>query len=135
MTFDRTKFLVSLTRALGEVGTGLENAIVQKIQAGIPPPLQPETIRRKRSSKPLIDTGQMLASITHRIEAKPDQVILRVGIFDEKIIEYAVTHEYGDPTRNIPERSFLRSTFDEEKEKLIKIISEDLSKLKLEVKI
>lgn len=31
---------------------------------GVPPPLQPETIARKGSSRPLIDTGRMLASVT-----------------------------------------------------------------------
>lgn len=32
---------------------------------GVPPPLKPETIARKGSSRALIDTGRMLAAITH----------------------------------------------------------------------
>jgi hypothetical protein len=32
--------------------------------AGVPPPLKPATIARKGSSRPLIDTGRMLASVT-----------------------------------------------------------------------
>lgn len=31
---------------------------------GVPPPLKPATIARKGSSRPLIDTGRMLASVT-----------------------------------------------------------------------
>lgn len=33
----------------------------------IPPPLKPETIRRKGSSRPLIDTSQLINSITYRV--------------------------------------------------------------------
>lgn len=126
---------MDIASILERAGIHLERAILEKIRSHIPPPLKPETVRRKGSSTPLIDTGQLIGSITHQIRVEPDRVVLHVGIFDPVVLEYAATHEYGDPTRNIPERSFLRSTFDEEKEKLIKIISEDLSKLKLEVKI
>lgn len=36
--------------------------------AGIPPPLKQATIDRKGSSRPLVDTGRLLASITHVVE-------------------------------------------------------------------
>ena len=36
-------------------------------QTDIPPPLKPETIARKGSSKPLFDTGQLVNSITWEI--------------------------------------------------------------------
>ncbi|MCX8207429.1 MAG: hypothetical protein N3G75_06315 [Methanothrix sp.] len=120
-----------LAQSMEKIGVLLENAIIERIRAHIPPPLKPETVRRKGSSTPLIDTGQLIGSITHQIRAEPDRVTLYVGIFDPAVLEYAGTHEYGDPTRNIPERSFLRSTFDEEKEKLIKIVSDDLKKLEV----
>ena len=35
--------------------------------ATVGPELAPETIARKKSSKPLIDTGQLRSSVTHRV--------------------------------------------------------------------
>jgi hypothetical protein len=40
----------------------------ERIARGIAPPLHPETIRRKGSATPLIDTGQLRSSITHKVE-------------------------------------------------------------------
>ena len=50
---------------LGEYVVGL---IRQRMADGIPPPNRPSTIKRKGSSKPLIDTGGLRGSITHRPE-------------------------------------------------------------------
>lgn len=50
---------------LGEYAVGL---IRQRMADGIPPPNAPSTIKRKGSSKPLIDTGGLRASISHRPE-------------------------------------------------------------------
>lgn len=36
----------------------------------IPPPLQPKTIERKGSTRPLVDTGQLLNSITWEVHEK-----------------------------------------------------------------
>jgi len=36
----------------------IEAAVVKKIQSGVPPPNAPSTIKQKRSSKTLIDTGE-----------------------------------------------------------------------------
>lgn len=52
-------------------GERLVGVMKRRISAGISPPLKPETIRRKGSSKPLIDSGQLRNSITYRI-SKPD---------------------------------------------------------------
>ncbi len=56
---------------------GLERAglrfvaeIQQGIKAHIPPPLKPETIARKKSSTPLINTGQFWGSIRHRVNKR-----------------------------------------------------------------
>lgn len=49
----------SAGQAIGKVGEIVLGDIIRGINRGIPPPLKPGTIRRKRSSKPLIDTGQM----------------------------------------------------------------------------
>ncbi len=57
------------------VDDGLEKAGVffaasmqKRIQGGIPPELAESTIERKGSSTPLIDTGQLIGSITHKVE-------------------------------------------------------------------
>jgi len=50
---------------LGQQGVGL---IQQRIADGIPPPNADSTKARKGSSTPLVDTGQLRGSITHRVE-------------------------------------------------------------------
>lgn len=54
-------------KALGIFGLRVAADIKRTIQAGIDPPLKDATIERKRSSKQLIDTGQLLGSITHEV--------------------------------------------------------------------
>lgn len=50
--------------ALGmKIVSDVKNGITQG--SGIPPPLAPETIARKGSSRPLVDTGQLVASISY----------------------------------------------------------------------
>jgi len=49
--------------ALEMLGIYVQGLIRSRISAGISPPLKAATIRRKGSSKPLIDTGQLRASI------------------------------------------------------------------------
>ncbi|CAQ85199.1 MULTISPECIES: phage virion morphogenesis protein [Photorhabdus] len=49
------------------LGEKMAGEVKRKIQSGISPPLAPETITRKGSSKPLIDTGQLLQSITYEV--------------------------------------------------------------------
>ena len=46
----------------------MKEKIQDKIRSGDFKPLKPETIRRKGSSKPLIDKGQMVNSINIKIE-------------------------------------------------------------------
>lgn len=50
---------------LGEYGVGL---IRQRMADGIAPPNAPSTIKRKGSSKPLIDSGGLRAAVSHRPE-------------------------------------------------------------------
>jgi len=108
-------------------GVFLEGKIKETIQRGRSewPPLKPATIKRKKSSKPLIDTGKLLNSITSKVEGDT----AKVGIFGEYAIVAAV-HEFGTNRagrgRNvvIPARPYLRPTFDENKEEIEKIIGE-----------
>lgn len=52
-------------QGLGLIGLWLSSAVKKKITDLKTPPNAPRTIARKGSSNPLIDTGQMRASITH----------------------------------------------------------------------
>jgi hypothetical protein len=53
--------------ALGLLGTWAVAAIQAKIRSNIPPELKQATIDRKHSSLALVDTGQLLNSITYGI--------------------------------------------------------------------
>lgn len=59
---------MTVDKALDIIGLQLQTLIRGKIQDGDPawPPNTDETIKRKGSSKPLIDTGQLLKSITYK---------------------------------------------------------------------
>lgn len=60
-------------QAIGRVGEIVLADIVRGINRGLAPPLKASTIRRKRSSKPLIDTGQLKQALkvkTGRTESK-----------------------------------------------------------------
>lgn len=50
---------------MSKIGEWLTNKTKEKIASGIPPELSPATIKRKGSTKTLIDTGQMLNSVQH----------------------------------------------------------------------
>jgi hypothetical protein len=53
--------------ALGLMGMKIQSLIQRKIDSIDSPPNSPETIARKGSSKPLIDTGQLRQSITYAL--------------------------------------------------------------------
>lgn len=57
--------------ALEYAGQQIVTWIKQTIRDGIAPPLEAETIRRKGSSKPLIDDGQLINSITYEVIELP----------------------------------------------------------------
>lgn len=57
-------------RALRKFGVWFEGVVKQRIADGIPPKLHPITIRRKGSSKPLIDTGQLRNAVTSKLEGE-----------------------------------------------------------------
>jgi phage gpG-like protein len=55
------------------VGLMVVSDVKNRIREGIEPALKPETIRRKGSSKPLIDTGQLVNSVSHQVKTKGDK--------------------------------------------------------------
>lgn len=63
---------LNVDRGLGLLGTWAAAAVKATIASGphIPPPLKPETIARKGSDRPLVDTGQLVNSITYVITEK-----------------------------------------------------------------
>lgn len=89
----------------------IENAIVAKILSNTPPPNAPATIRKKKSSKTLIDTGEMLGHVTHRQSEAGDILVGEVGIFDDEVAKRASYNEHG--TDRIPARPTLRPAVDE----------------------
>ncbi|EMG31569.1 hypothetical protein [Campylobacter showae] len=58
---------ITAEAALGALGEEAKNISKVAITEGIAPALKPATIKRKKSSKPLIDTGQLLNSITYEV--------------------------------------------------------------------
>lgn len=54
-------------KVLNTIGSVIQGQIVEAINNGIGPPLKSQTIKRKGSSKPLIDTGHLKASITFEV--------------------------------------------------------------------
>lgn len=50
------------------LGARVQGLIQTRIAEGIGPALAPATVSRKKSSKPLVDTGQLRSAITFRVE-------------------------------------------------------------------
>lgn len=107
----------------------LEAKMVEKINSNIEPALKPETIKWKLShsghggSLALVATTQMLQQITH----ETDGLETRVGVIGPRA-EIAVHHEFGAPAVPIPERSFIRSTYNAEKGTVEQIIADEIKK-------
>lgn len=59
---------MTLERALELVGLSMVGGIQKEIARGIPPENAAETVKRKSSSTPLIDTGQLRQSITYLVK-------------------------------------------------------------------
>jgi len=55
------------------IALAFEGSVKQRIARGIPPPNAPATIEAKRSSKPLIDTGQLRNAVRGRSLLKVSQ--------------------------------------------------------------
>lgn len=58
---------MSQAQAFEQLGLLFVGAIQRRIADGIPPPNAESTIKQKGSSTPLVDTGQLRASITHEV--------------------------------------------------------------------
>jgi hypothetical protein len=81
-------------------------------------------VKRKGSSKTLIATGEMLSEITSK---KEGQDMVKVGVIGRRAI-IARYHEFGAPNADIPERSFIRSSWNSEKSNVENIIVRKVGK-------
>jgi phage gpG-like protein len=61
---------LSVFEGLGRVGLLAANSAKKMIRDLRVPPLAPSTIKRKGSTNPLVDTGQLVQSITHEVKVK-----------------------------------------------------------------
>jgi phage gpG-like protein len=59
---------IALKSALDAVGAKVAGWIQQRIAAGIEPALSPATVAKKKSSTPLVDTGQLRRAVTWLVE-------------------------------------------------------------------
>jgi hypothetical protein len=57
----------SVDQALDRFGVRCVGEVQQRIKAGIDPPDDEETVRRKGSSTPLIDKGKLWTSVSHKV--------------------------------------------------------------------
>jgi hypothetical protein len=118
-----------MSQTTRRAGANAAAAVVKGIKSGAPggktfEPLQQSTIDRKGSSKPLIDEGDLMGSITY-VEIGPGLVWVGVKKGSRSssggdLVDIAWVHEFGKtieitPTRriHIPERSFLRATLND----------------------
>ncbi|WP_135612752.1 HK97-gp10 family putative phage morphogenesis protein [Methanococcoides sp. AM1] len=108
----------SVQQNLAKAGVFLEGEMVMKIQSGLTPPLKEATVKRKGSDTPLFDSGELLDQISHDLSGDT----VEVGVFGSRA-QIAKYHEFGAPKAGIPERSFMRSAFNENKKKIKKIMS------------
>jgi hypothetical protein len=139
-----------IKEAVLNAGIDLRNAITLKINSNIPPPNAPSTIKHKKgSTKTLVDTGTLLGSVdVLPLEEGDDFLVVGVGVFDEGVAGYAAANEYGSvrtvTTKNkdnkdemhqgfstvvIPERSFMRSAYDENVETILNKLEEEVGRI------
>lgn len=102
--------LAAFSEGLVKAGHVGEIKITEKILSNIPPPLKESTIRAKGSSTALIDTGEMLGAVSSELRDGGKSVAMGI-IGNSPAATRGIMNEYG--TKNIPERSWLRSTFND----------------------
>lgn len=61
---------LTVPKALERLGAFVVGLIQQRIADGIAPPNAPATVARKGSATPLVDTGQLRASVTFQVRPK-----------------------------------------------------------------
>jgi len=90
----------------------IEAQVVVQIDSNTPPPNAPSTVKRKKSSKTLIDSSEMLKHVDHKITGEGLNLKGSVGFFDEENAKKARINEEGTKDGRIPPRPFLVPGFD-----------------------
>jgi hypothetical protein len=67
---DLVKTNYNVNQTLGRLGAVIKGQLQESITNTNEPPLKPATVRRKGSSKPLIDTGYMFSRADFLVETK-----------------------------------------------------------------
>ncbi len=92
------KLRAALTKSAARVGNYGASQVKKGIISGAPggktfAPLSQFTIERKRSSKPLIDHGDLVGSVTYQVFDNAKSVF--VGVKKGKEVNIAAVHEFG----------------------------------------
>ena len=102
-------YLRELDNVIQRAALMIEGESVNLIKSSIPPPLSPKTLLSKLkagySPIPLIRTGELLQSIRSEKTGELESV---VGAFSK----YAIFHEFGVPSINLPQRPFMVPALD-----------------------
>jgi phage gpG-like protein len=61
---------IDIWQSFERLGTWGVATVKNRIKAHIPPPNSPDTIKHKGSSTPLVDTGQLINSITYEVKGE-----------------------------------------------------------------
>ena len=134
---DLIEDIEDLSKVLGVIGAVMEAKVKETITGGRPewPPLKESTVKRKGHSKPLIETGRLRASITHKVEGD----MVKIGIFGsdagDEYVKIAATHEFGTTKAGkkhnviIPARPFLRPTLQENRSLIKSILERSLNEI------
>ena len=104
----------------------IEAQVVVQIDSNTPPPNKPSTIKRKKSSKTLIDSSEMLKHVDHKITGEGLNLKGSVGFFDEENAKKARINEEGTKDGRIPPRPFLVSGFDKAAPKAADEMAEEI---------
>ena len=104
----------------------IEAQVVVQIDSNTPPPNKPSTIKRKKSSKTLIDSGKMRQHVDHKITGEGLNLKGSVGFFDEENAKKARINEEGTKDGRIPPRPFLVPGFDKAAPKAADEMAEEI---------
>jgi HK97 gp10 family phage protein len=110
---------------LTQLGMKLQKLILKKIDSHVQPSNAPSTVAKKGFDHPLVENGNLYDSI----DIKIDDGTLNVGVLEnEDIAYYATVNEFGSKKEpgHPPERSFMRSTWDENELDLLNRFTDDV---------
>jgi phage gpG-like protein len=109
-------------RSLQTIGIIMEEGVKKRFEDQGPDwkPLKPATIKAKKSSSILIDTGLLVNMIESKIDEQAGQSL--IGVFGKERALIALVHERGSVVRNIPARPFLIPTQLEKTDECLEII-------------